>query len=103
MQKPNFNIAFPSDTRPVKWHIYNVNHEPLCWNEKALEFNSKESAKEFLTSAINSEEHSYYFFENLNIIEDILHYSGGYLDATNLQVIWDYENCETRLIFKEAH
>ena len=24
--------------RNMKWHIYDVNHQPLCWEGQALEF-----------------------------------------------------------------
>ena len=27
--------------RPMKWHIYNGNHEPLCWDATALEFDTR--------------------------------------------------------------
>ena len=38
--------------RPMKWHIFGPEHEPLCWDGEALEFDTETDAKEFLASAI---------------------------------------------------
>ena len=35
--------------------------------------------------------------DNVIIVEDILYYDGGYLDATNLTIAYDEESCESYL------
>ena len=68
----------------MKWHIYHkITGEPLCWDKKALEFDTKEDTENFLGSVIlnylgNVED----FDKNTEIKEDILYYDDGYLNAT---------------------
>ncbi len=84
--------------RNMKWHIYGPDREPLCWNGKALEFDSDSDASEFLNSAISNSEHDIEFYSEAEIRQDILYYDGGYLNATHLRVAWDEETDETILI-----
>ena len=85
----------------MKWHIYNSNHEPLCWDGKALEFDTDIDAKDFLTSAIIHSEYDADFYNEAVIEKDILHYDGEILNATNFLVRWDEENGETILLNKD--
>ena len=87
--------------RSIKWHIFNENGDPLCWDQEALEFDTQESAEAFLYSAIASEEHDPDFYKTVEIKECILYYDGGYFNATNLKVDWDANNCEAILINKD--
>ncbi len=72
--------------RDMKFHIYNMEHEPLCWEDKALEFDTFKAALRFLyeVDAINAD-----LLANAAINEDILYYDGGYVNATNLTVVND--------------
>ena len=75
--------------RELKWHIYNEENNPLCWDDKMLEFDTEESANRFLYSCIDE---IYEDFEEycktygVSIRQTIAFYDGGYLDATNLIV-----------------
>lgn len=89
-----------STVREMMWHIYGPEHYPLCWDDMALEFDSEESARVFLASAIANSEHDADFYSEAVISEDILYYDGGYLNASNYVVYWDAENCETYLADK---
>lgn len=86
--------------RPMKWHVYGPDHEPLCWDGQALEFDTNMDAREFLASAISNSVWSEDFWVDAEIEEDILYYDGGYINATELLVGWDDENCEEILISK---
>ena len=72
--------------RDMKFHIYNMEHEPLCWEDKAWEFDTFKAALRFLyeVDAINAD-----LLANAAINEDILYYDGGYVNATNLTVVND--------------
>ena len=75
--------------RDMKFHIYNDEHEPLCWDSQVLEFDTFESAVLFLRSVNNFDED---VLATVVIVEDILYYDGdGYIDATNLRVSEDGE------------
>ena len=87
--------------RDMKYHIYETKEcvNPLCWDDKALEFDTLESAAKFLCALFEivkntGEEEAY---ENATIKQDMLYYDGGYLNATNLTVEYDAEECENRL------
>ena len=84
--------------RNMKWHIYGPDREPLCWNGKALEFDSDSDASEFLDSAISNAEYDIEIYSDAVIEHDILNYEKGFLNATNLRVSWNPETCETILI-----
>lgn len=87
--------------RGIKYHIYETKEgvNPLCWDDKALEFDTIESACRFLCDLFeivkdtNEEE----IYKNASVKHDILYYDGGYLDATNLTVKYDAEECENYL------
>ena len=32
-------------SKEIKWYIFNSNEEPLCWEDKVLEFDTKEKAE----------------------------------------------------------
>ena len=72
--------------REMKFHIYNMEHEPLCWEGKALEFDTFKSAIRFLyeVDAVDAN-----LLANAAINEDILYYDGGYINATNLTIAND--------------
>jgi hypothetical protein len=69
--------------RGMKYHIYNRlrGYEPLTAEGRALEFDNEESALRFILSVKDNTD-----FDLLGayVMEDILYYDGGYLDATNL-------------------
>ena len=87
--------------RGMKYHIYETRDcvNPLCWDDKALEFDTIESTCRFLCDLFeivkdtNEEE----IYKNATVKHDILYYDGGYLDATNLTVEYDAEECENHL------
>lgn len=87
--------------RDMKYHIYETRDcvNPLCWDEKALEFDTIESACRFLCDLfeIVKDTGEAEIYENATVKHDILYYDGGYLNATNLTIECDAEECENRL------
>ena len=83
------NNGFATMVRDMKWHIYNINHEPLCWEDKALEFDTLESANKFFKDVEKVISEDGGILDNAIIVEDILYYDGGYINATNLSVVDD--------------
>ena len=75
--------------RVKKFHIYNMNHEPLCWEDKALEFDTLESANKFFEDVEKVVSNEGGILDNAIIVEDILYYDGGYINATGLSVVDD--------------
>lgn len=75
--------------RDMKWHIYNMEHEPLCWEDKALEFDTLESANKFFKDVEKVISEDGGILDNAIIVEDILYYDGGYINATGLSVVDD--------------
>ena len=71
------------ETRDIKYHIYNVDGAPLCWNGKALEFDDFVSAHSFIKSYFVEDEEV-----NVVIKRDILYYE-DYLNATNYRVSYE--------------
>lgn len=69
--------------RDMKWHIYNMEHEPLCWDNKALEFDSPEDAHDFLRDVDDA------LLDGVVVVQDILFYDGGYINATDLRIVND--------------
>ena len=69
--------------RDMKFHIYNTEHEPLCWGDKALEFDFIEDAYEFLCDVDES------MLDGIIVMQDILYYDGGYINATDLRIRGD--------------
>ena len=75
--------------RDMKWHIYNMEHEPLCWENKALEFDTLESANKFLKDVEKVISEDGGILDNAIIVEDILYYDSGYINATGMSVVDD--------------
>ena len=69
--------------RDMKFHIYNMEHEPLCWENKALEFDFAEDAHDFLRDVDED------LLEGCVVVQDILFHDGGYINATDLRIIND--------------
>lgn len=69
--------------RAMKFHIYNMEHEPLCWEDKALEFDFAEDAHDFLRDVDED------LLEGCVVIQDILFYDSGYINATDLRIVND--------------
>ena len=69
--------------RDMKFHIYNMEHEPLCWENKALEFDYAEDAHDFLREVDED------LLEGCVVVQDILYYDGGYINATDLRIVND--------------
>ena len=69
--------------RDMKFHIYNMEHEPLCWEDKALEFDFAEDAHDFLRDVDED------LLDNVVVVQDILFYDGGYINATDLRIVND--------------
>lgn len=65
-----------------KYHIYDQNHSPLCWTGYALEFNTFQSAERFIRSIDSLIDRD--IIDNAIIVDDILFWDGGYIDASNL-------------------
>ena len=79
--------------RDMKWHIYNMEHEPLCWDNKALEFDFAEDAHDFLRDV-----DELMILEGAIVVQDILFYDGGYINATDLRIQFDDETGEEILV-----
>ena len=69
--------------RDMKFHIYNMEHEPLCWNGQTLEFDSADDAHDFLRDVDED------LLEDCVVVQDILYYDGGYINATDLRIVND--------------
>lgn len=71
--------------RGMKYHIYNRMHddEPLTVEGHALEFDTEEAALRFILSV---KENTDFEVFGAYIVEDILYYDGGYIDATNFVI-----------------
>ena len=82
--------------RDMKFHIYNMEHEPLCWDDKALEFDFAEDAHDFLRDVDD-----YLLNEGCIVVQDILFYDGGYINATDLRIQEDEETGERMLVKME--
>ena len=82
--------------RDMKWHIYNMEHEPLCWDNKALEFDFAEDAHDFLRDV-----DELMMLEDAIVVQDILFYDGGYINATDLRIQFDDETGEEILVKME--
>ena len=67
--------------RDMKFHIYNMEHQPMCWDDKALEFDFAEDAHDFLREV--DEE----MVKEAVVVKDILFYDGGYINATDLRIV----------------
>ena len=67
--------------RDMKFHIYNMEHQPMCWDDKALEFDYAEDAHDFLRDVDRE------MAEEAVVVQDILFYDGGYINATDLRIV----------------
>lgn len=71
--------------RELKWHIINDDDCPLCWDnsnwesDRAIEFESKEEAKEFLKMVLLN--YPDFKINGAHIVEVILYYDGGYVSG----------------------
>lgn len=82
--------------RDMKFHIYNMEHEPLCWENKALEFDFAEDAHDFLRDVDED------LTENCVVVQDILYYDGGYINATDLRIQRDEDAGDYVLVKMEG-
>ena len=71
-----------------KFYIFDIHHEPLCYDDCVLEFDTPESAEEFILG-FKSYDYQELNFDNALILEEIYFHDGDYLDATNLMVKYD--------------
>ena len=83
--------------RDMKWHIYNMEHKPLCWDDKALEFDFAEDAHDFLRDI-----DELMILEGAIVVQDILFYDGGYINATDRRIQFDDETGEEILVKMEG-
>ena len=87
--------------RSMKWHIYNSENNPLCWDDKAIEFDTKESAERFLHSYVDFQYDSYEeYCQTFGVVikEGILFYDYGYINCTNKIVKYNEEIEDEELI-----
>lgn len=80
--------------RPMKWHIFDAEDHPLCWNDEAIEFDTEEQAIRFLkshTDAVDVDYDEYCQAFGVDIRECIFYYDGGHLDCSNKIVYIDDE------------
>ena len=64
----------------MKWHIYNSDGCPLCWDGAAIEFDTKSEAQAFWDSCSMSADEEY------TITKDILYYDGGYISVAEINL-----------------
>lgn len=85
----------------MKWHIFNEWNEPLCWEDKTMEFDTKESAERLLHSLVDcfcDSFNEYCRTFGVTIKECIFYYDGGYINCTNKIVKYNEEDDEGELI-----
>ena len=89
--------------RNKKWHIWNNSDKkyPLCWGDRALEFDTKDQALEFLHSAIETCSSDDDFWKDNIIDEDILYYDGGYINASNMVAWYHPKKCNVVLAIRQ--
>lgn len=87
-------------TRPMKWHIYYGEHQPLCWEDQAFEFDTREAAEKLWASI--EDYHASMLVDSI-IVEDILYYDGGYINATDCEYIVDSFGNEFIIEVKEKN
>jgi hypothetical protein len=73
-----------------------MEHEPLCWDGKALEFDYADDAHDFLRDV-----DELMILEGAIVVQDILFYDGGYINATDLRIQFDDETGEEILVKME--
>jgi ribA/ribD-fused uncharacterized protein len=90
----------PTGPRPMKWHIFDSGREPLCWDEFAIEFDTKETAERFIYSYIDGmgfDREQYFHDYGVSIEECIFYYDGGHVNLTNKIVGFNEGDCEGHL------
>ena len=65
--------------REMKYHIFNENKRPLCWGDRAIEFNSEFEAIDFLKALRRI--YPDFKIVDAEIKEVILYYDGGYISG----------------------
>ena len=86
--------------RIMKWHIFNSNGDPLCWDQKAVEFDLEDQARRFLNSHCDGMDvllDDYMKAFGVSIKRGVFYYDGGHLDCSNKIVVYD-DDFEGRLI-----
>lgn len=86
--------------RSMKWHIFNENDEPLCWDGQAIEFDEYDQALRFLTSYLEGMGTSFEDYCNAFGVEFkkcIFYYDDGYLDCSNKIVVFEEDDWEGHL------
>ena len=68
---------------------YTEEAEPLYWGEKVLEFETEESARAFIDSAIENGEAGEDFFSEVAIKRAIVYNDDGHINATHMRVAND--------------
>lgn len=76
----------------MKWHIMLKSEDgkeqyPLLWEEEILEFDTEQAAKEFYESVIEitGDVDCLGPREDVEILEGIMYWDGGHLNATNMR------------------
>lgn len=69
----------------IKWHIYDIDSNPLTWEDKQIDFDTYEAAEEFLFCI---KELTGDMCEPYEINGDILFYDGGHINLTNYLPKW---------------
>lgn len=87
--------------RPMKWHIFNEYNEPLCWDQRALEFDEEWQAERFLKTYCEEmgttyEEYCKAF--GVTIQHCIFYYDDGHLDCSHKVPFYGEDDWEGRLI-----
>ena len=86
---------------PLKYHIYNEDKEPLCWDGQIIDFDDYDSAHEFLLTV---EMLTGNMYEPYEIERDLLFYDGGHINLTNYIPKWNEpEGDELILVKREKH
>lgn len=83
------------DAHSMKWHIYDATRQhPLCWDDKALFFSTKEFAEKFLESCKANAAQPNSFYDGAVILENILFYDGGHMNGDYCSVASDDDGDE---------
>ena len=87
-------------TRLMRWHITYMDY-PLTWDNKLLDFPSKEEAIAFF-QLCKSFELVFEELSDVEIKESIYYYDTGYIDMTGKTIIYDEEKDDYILIEKDS-
>ena len=86
--------------RPMKWHIFNDENEPLCWDDQALEFDEYDQVLRFLNSyldAMGTSLEDYCKAFGVEFKKCIFYYDGGHLDCSHKIVVFGEDDWEGHL------